>query len=446
MRLVELSLMIASAALAADTANVTFNKDVLPILQKNCQTCHRPGEIGPMPLLTYEGTRPWAKAIKTAVLTKKMPPWFADPKYGHFANDRRLPDADIAKLVAWVDANAPEGDAKDKPAPVDWGKDGWNIKPDLVFEMPKAYTVPKTGTVEYTYFVIPGGFTKDTWVTDAEIRPGNRAVVHQVSVYIRPPGSPWMKDANPGEAYVPPGRGPQGVSAPVNNASRVNSGPANEWFVGYVPGIQPQRYFAPEMNSAKLIPAGSDVVFEMHYTANGKESGDDRSKVGFVLAKQPPKYRLLTIGVADATFAIPPGDPNYEGHAAMTFDQPVTVIYLQPHMHLRGKDMEMRFEYPTGESETMLNVPHYSYLWQTIYYEKEPLPVPKGTTVKVTAHWDNSANNPLNPDPTATVRWGDQSWDEMLVPFVGVLVDRDSDPAKVTRRGPARAAVVNAAP
>ena len=446
MRLVELSLMIASAALAADTANVTFNKDVLPILQKNCQTCHRPGEIGPMPLLTYEGTRPWAKAIKTAVLTKKMPPWFADPKYGHFANDRRLPDADIAKLVAWVDANAPEGDAKDKPAPVDWGKDGWNIKPDLVFEMPTAYTVPKTGTVEYTYFVIPGGFTKDTWVTDAEIRPGNRAVVHQVSVYIRPPGSPWMKDANPGEAYVPPGRGPQGVSAPVNNASRVNSGPANEWFVGYVPGIQPQRYFAPEMNSAKLIPAGSDVVFEMHYTANGKESGDDRSKVGFVLAKQPPKYRLLTIGVADATFAIPPGDPNYEGHAAMTFDQPVTVIYLQPHMHLRGKDMEMRFEYPTGESETMLNVPHYSYLWQTIYYEKEPLPVPKGTTVKVTAHWDNSANNPLNPDPTATVRWGDQSWDEMLVPFVGVLVDRDSDPAKVTRRGPARAAVVNAAP
>jgi hypothetical protein len=446
MRLVALSLMIASAALAADTTNVTFNKDVLPILQKNCQTCHRAGEIGPMPLLTYEGTRPWAKAIKTAVLTKKMPPWFADPKYGHFANDRRLPDADIAKLVAWVDANAPEGDAKDKPAPVDWGNDGWNIKPDLVFEMPKAYTVPKTGTVEYTYFVIPGGFTKDTWVTDAEIRPGNRAVVHHVSVYIRPPGSPWMKDAKPGEAYVPPGRGPQGVSAPVNNASRVNSGPANEWFVGYVPGIQPQRYFAPEMNSAKLIPAGSDVVFEMHYTANGKESGDDRSKVGFVLAKQPPKYRLLTIGVADATFAIPPGDPNYEGHAAMTFDQPVTVIYLQPHMHMRGKDMEMRFEYPTGESETMLNVPHYSYLWQTIYYEKEPLSVPKGTTVKVTAHWDNSANNPLNPDPTATVRWGDQSWDEMLVPFVGVLVDRDSDPAKVTRRGPARAAEVNAAP
>ena len=446
MRLIALSLMIASAALAADTTNVTFNKDVLPILQKNCQTCHRPGEIGPMPLLTYEGTRPWAKAIKTAVLTKKMPPWFADPKYGHFANDRRLPDADIAKLVAWVDANAPEGDAKDKPAPVDWGKDGWNIKPDLVFEMPKAYTVPKTGTVEYTYFVIPGGFTKDTWVTDAEIRPGNRAVVHHVSVYIRPPGSPWMKDAKPGEAYVPPGRGPQGVSAPVNNTSRVNSGPANEWFVGYVPGIQPQRYFAPEMNSAKLIPAGSDVVFEMHYTANGKESGDDRSKVGFVLAKEPPKYRLLTIGVADATFAIPPGDPNYEGHAAMTFDQPVTVIYLQPHMHMRGKDMEMRFEYPTGESETMLNVPHYSYLWQTIYYEKEPLSVPKGTTVKVTAHWDNSANNPLNPDPTATVRWGDQSWDEMLVPFVGVLVDRDSDPAKVTKRGPARAAAVNAAP
>ena len=441
-----ISLALGTAALAADT-NATFNKDVLPILQKNCQTCHRPGEIGPMPLLTYEQARPWAKAIRNAVLTRKMPPWFADPRYGHFANERRLSDADIGKMVAWVDGGAVEGDAADKPAPVEWSE-GWNIQPDLVFEMPKPYTVPKTGTIQYTYFVIPEAFQQDTWVADAEIRPGNRAVVHHVSVYVRPPGSAWMKDAQPGEAYVPPNRGPRGVSAPGGGnvpgaapagAAQANGGnalPANEWFVGYVPGIQPQRYFAPERNSAKLIPAGSDIVFEMHYTANGKAAGEDRSKVGFVLAKAPPKYRLLTIGVADATFAIPPGDPNYEGHASATFNQPATVIYLQPHMHMRGKDMEMRFEYPTGESEVMLNVPNYSYLWQTIYYEKEPVNVPKGTRVNVTAHWDNSANNPLNPDPAATVRWGDQSWDEMLVPFVGVLVDRDADPAKVMARGP----------
>ncbi len=435
-RFIALGVLTGSVALAATAASsdVTFNRDILPILQTNCQSCHRPGEIGPMPLLTYEGTRPWAKAIKAAVAARKMPPWFADPKFGHFANDRRLGDDDIAKIVAWVDAGAPEGDAKDKPAPVAW-MDGWNIKPDAVFAMPKAYTVPKTGTIEYTYFVIPSGFTQDTWVEDAEIRPGNRSVVHHVSVYIRPPGSQWLKDApRDGSAYVPPGRGAQGVSLPKQDAAPP-SGPAqNEWFVGYVPGIQPQRYFVPEMSSAKLIPAGSDIVFELHYTANGKEAGDDQSKVGFIFAKQPPKYRLLTIGVADAAFAIPPGDPNYEAQANATFAQPVTVIYLQPHMHLRGKDMEIKFQYPTGESETMLSVPHYSYLWQTIYYEQNPLAVPKGTRVNVVAHWDNSPNNPLNPDPAATIRWGDQSWDEMLVPFVGVLVDRDADPGKVMAR------------
>ena len=433
MRVFIAGLILAAGALAATTTSqVTFNKDVLPILQKDCQSCHRPGEIGPMPLLTYEGTRPWAKAIKEAVLTQKMPPWFADPRYGHFANDRRLSEADIKTVAAWVDAGAPEGEAKDKPAPLQW-HEGWNIKPDLVYQLPKPYTVPKTGTIEYTSFVIPSGLTKDTWVEDAEVRAGNRTVVHHASVYIRPPGSEWLKNAPIGEPYVAPKNSPLGTHPPDEIATR----PAkmeNEWFVGYVPGIQPQRYFAPEMHSAKLIPAGSDIVIEMHYTANGKEAAQDQTKVGFVLAKEPPRYRLLTLGVANASFAIPPGDPNYEGHAVATFSQPVTVIYLQPHMHTRGKDMEIRFDYPTGESQTMLNVPHYSYLWQTIYYEKDPLQVPKDTQVNVIAHWDNSAGNPLNPDPTATVRWGDQSWDEMLVPFVGVLVDRDADPAKVLRR------------
>ena len=443
MRLWIAGLSVGIVAMAADTtSNVTFNKDVLPILQKNCQACHRPGEIGPMPLLSYEGTRPWAKSIKAAVLSKKMPPWFADPKYGHFANDRRLSDEDVSKLVAWVDAGAPEGLAKDKPAAIQW-TEGWSIKPDVVFEMVKPYTVPKTGTIQYTYFVVPSGFTKDTWITDAEVRAGNRTVVHHASVYVRPPGSKWVRDAKVGEPYVPPSRGPLGTHPPDDKGSPANPVADNEWFVGYVPGIQPQRYFVPEMHAAKLIPAGSDIVFELHYTANGKEAADDQTKVGFVLAKEQPKYRLLTLGVADASFAIPPGDPNYEGHASATFDQPVTVIYLQPHMHQRGKDMQIKFEYPTGESETMLSVPRYSYLWQTIYYEKQPLLIPKDTKVDVLAHWDNSSNNPLNPDPTATVRWGDQSWDEMLVPFVGVLVDRDTDPAKVMRR---KSPGVNAAP
>jgi hypothetical protein len=162
--------------------SVTFNGNVAAILQKNCQECHRPGEIGPMSLLTYQEARPWAKAIKQAVLVKKMPPWFADPAYGHFSNDRRLSDADIKTLVAWVDAGAPEGNAKDKPKPVDW-LEGWNIgKPDYVVEMPVEYTVPATGVIDYTYIIVPSGFTEDKWVKAAELRPSNRAVVHHANV------------------------------------------------------------------------------------------------------------------------------------------------------------------------------------------------------------------------------------------------------------------------
>ena len=239
-------LLTVTAASAADIpATPTFNKDVLPVLQKNCQRCHRPGEIGPMLFLTFDSTRPWAKSIRAAVLSKKMPPWFADPKYGHFANEKTLSDADIAKIVAWVDAGAPEGDPKDKPEAVQW-PDGWTVKPDIVFEMPKAYTVPKSGTVEYTYFVVPSGFTKDTWVVDGEVRPGNRAVVHHASVHVRPPGSQWLKDARPGEPFVPP---------PASGAPNPGVEVRNEWLLGYVPGVHGE-YFDINHQAAKLIPPG----------------------------------------------------------------------------------------------------------------------------------------------------------------------------------------------
>ena len=346
-------LIAAVAAMAAP--EVTFNRDVLPILQKNCQSCHRPGEIGPIPLLTYSEARPWAKAIKTAVVTKKMPPWFADPRYGHFANDRSLSAHDVETLSAWADVGAPEGNPKDQPAPVRW-TDGWNIHPDVVISMQKPYAVPAKGTVLYTYFVVPTGFTKDTWVLDAEVRPGNRAVVHHASVHIRPPGSKWMKDAKVGEPYIPPGSdGSPAPPAPVDP----NVDQSNEWLLGYVPGTQSQTYFDLEHKAAKLIPAGSDVVFEMHYTANGKEAVD-QTKVGFVLAKEPPAYRLLTVPVFDDSFTIPPGDPNHEAHALAEFKEPVQLIYSQPHMRLRGKDMDIALHYPTGESETILSVPRVS--------------------------------------------------------------------------------------
>jgi hypothetical protein len=425
--------VLISAGTAIAAPEVTFNKDVLPILQKNCQSCHRPGEIGPSSFLTYDSTRPWAKAIKTAVTTRKMPPWFADPKYGHFANDRSLSPTDVAALSAWVDAGAPEGDAKDKPAPVQW-TDGWNIRPDVVIQMLKPYAVPEKGTVLYTYFVVPSGFTKDTWVVDAEVRPGNRAVVHHASVHIRPPGSKWMKDAKVGEPYIPPGSdGSPAPPAPVDP----NVDQRNEWLLGYVPGTQTQTYFDLEHKAAKLIPAGSDIVFEMHYTANGQEAVD-QTKVGFVLAKEPPAYRLLTVPVFDDSFVIPPGDSNREAHALAEFKEPVQLIYSQPHMHLRGKDMDIRLRYPTGESETILSVPRYDFNWQTIYFETKPRPLPQGTRVELTAHWDNSANNKYNPDPTKAIRWGEQSWDEMIFAWVGVMVPRDADPAKVIAKLPVK--------
>jgi mono/diheme cytochrome c family protein len=411
----------ATAALSAVVSEVTFNKDVLPILQKNCQSCHRPGEIGPMSLLDYQSARPWAKAIKSAVATRKMPPWFADPKYGHFSNDRRLTEAQINTLVAWVDAGAPEGDAKDKPTPVKW-KDGWNIRPDVVLQMARPFTVPAKGTLQYAYIVIPTGFTRDTWVTAGEIRPGARSVVHHMSAIVRPRGAAWLKDAKPGEPYIPQANSREGQ--PDSNDPQSGLIDADDEFLcGYAPGMQPQRFDID--HSAKLIPAGSDIVLQVHYTTNGKTAVEDLSSIGLTLAKEPPAKRFYSVAAQNWHWEIPPGDPNYEGHAKLTFGEPAELVFIQPHMHVRGKDMTVRLEYPTGESQTLLSVPHYSFNWQIIYYLAKPLQVPMGTRVEVTAHWDNSANNPNNPDPSKSITWGNQSWDEMLSVPMGVIINRD---------------------
>ena len=411
--------LFATSALSASTAatNVTFNKDVFPILQKNCQACYRPGEIGPMPLLTYENSRPWAKAIKASVLSRKMPPWFADPQYGHFSNDRRLSDEDIHTLVSWVDAGAPEGDMKDKPPAVQWNE-GWNIRPDLVLQMPDTYSVPATGTLPYIYIVIPTGFRSDTWVSAAEVRPSARSVVHHIIAVVRPPGSLWMKDAKPFVPYIP--------TTEAERASDPQSDPVNisyELLAGYSPGMQPQRFDVD--HSAKMIPAGSDIILQVHYTPNGKASFEDQTRVGLELAKKTPEKRFMSAVAASNNWSIGPGDSNAEGHAKLTFGEPVELVFMQPHMHLRGKNMTVRLVFPTGESETVLSVPRYDFQWQVIYYLDKPRQLPKGTRVEVTAHWDNSVNNPNNPDATATVKWGNQSWDEMLSFAMGVVIDRD---------------------
>jgi len=417
--------LLAGAAVAAPLAPPTFYKDVLPILENRCQSCHRPGEAGPMSFLDYQGTRPYAKAIKAAVLQKKMPPWPADAHYGKFENDRHLSEADIKTLTGWVDGGAPEGDAKDAPKPIAW-VEGWTIgKPDVVIAMPQALDVPATGTIEYQYLVIPTGLTKDTWVTAAEVRPGNRAVVHHIIAFLRPPGSPWMADAKPGVPFIP-GKEPRA------SGRRGNQQPEDlpsELLVGYAPGMPADRSPA---GAAKLMKAGSDIVLQIHYTANGTAT-TDLTRIGLMVAKEQPQYRQLTMNAGQNKFAIPPGDPAYEVKSEITLADDSELVNLMPHMHLRGKDFLYKAVYPTGETSTLLSVPKYDFNWQLVYYFEKPVVLPKGTRIECTAHFDNSVNNPANPDPTKVVKWGDQSWEEMMIGWFDVMIPAKSDPMNLYR-------------
>jgi len=401
-----------TASAATNPPQVTFSKDVAPILAKNCQGCHRPGEAAPMALLTYQQARPWAKAIKEAVLLKKMPPWFADPHYSKFRNDRSMAQKDIDTLVAWADLGAPEGNPKDLPKPMTF-VDGWNIgQPDLVLEMPAAFDVPASGTVEYQYVIIPTKFTEDRWVQMAEVRPGNRSIVHHVIAFIRDPKSNWMRDHEPGVVFVP------------EKKSGRNEGSPSDSLAGFAPGMPP---IVLEPGQGRLVKAGSDIVFQLHYTANGK-AAQDRTKVGLVFCKQPPAQRVLTLGATNNKFAIPPGDGNYRVDSEMELNHEVRLTSMLPHMHLRGKDFEYRLVFPTGETQTILRVPRYDFGWQLWYEPVQDILLPKGTKISCTAHFDNSANNPANPDPAKEVKWGDQSWEEMMIGFFSVSFPADMDP------------------
>jgi hypothetical protein len=396
----------------AAAAVPTFSKEIAPILQQNCQGCHRPGEAAPMSLLTYQQARPWAKAMKEAVLLKKMPPWPADPQVGHFSNDRSLPAKDRDTLIAWVDGGAPEGNPKDLPKSAAF-VEGWNIgKPDRVIEMPKPFDVPASGTIDYQYVILPLNLTQDTWVQSAEARPGNRAVVHHVIAFIRDPESNWMRDKQPGEVFVP------------RNAKGDKQSFSGDILAGYAPGVPPTK-LAP--GTARLVKAGSDVVLQLHYTANGK-AGQDQTKVGFNFAKTAPKERILTWGASNTRFKIPPGDPNYRVDSEIELGNDVQLVSLLPHMHLRGKDFEYRLIFPTGETQTILRVPRYDFGWQLSYDLAGGMTLPKGTKIACTAHFDNSPNNPANPDPTKEVKWGDQSWEEMMIGFFDVAFPANMDP------------------
>ncbi|HEX3725122.1 MAG TPA: redoxin domain-containing protein [Pirellulales bacterium] len=378
-------------------SEVTYSKHIAPIFNNNCVYCHRDGQIAPFPLTSYEESVGWAEMIREVVDEHRMPPWHADPKVGHFKNDARLSDRDQALIDKWVENGAPQGDPKDMPPAPQYAA-GWRIpKPDAVVYMSEqGHDVPATGTVEYQRFVVDPGWTEDKWIKALECIPGNPAVVHHIIVYLVPPGV-----------------------TPSGQAGRLRT----NWLGAFAPGLR-QQVLADGL--ARYVQAGSKLLFEMHYTPNGVAQ-KDRSYAGFVFAD--PKTVKQEVAVQNAgnfTFKIPPGDDNYEVESEFVFRQNALLLTISPHMHVRGKDFRYELIYPDGKLETLLWVPHYDFGWQTTYELSEPKVLPKGTKMHCVAHFDNSADNFANPDPTKEVTWGEQTWEEMMFGwFEMALADQD---------------------
>ena len=402
--LVPIALLGVRARGVAD-AEVTFAKDVAPILYEKCAECHRPGEIASMSLLTYKDARPWARSIKDKVANRVMPPWLADPAYGHFSNDRRLSQKQIDTIVAWVDAGAPEGNQKDLP-PLPRFTEGWTIgEPDAVVSLPEEIPVPAEGTIPYMYITVPTHFAEDKWVQAAEIRAGNRSVVHHVIVFVQEPD----------------GKTDAAVDSSAKGKTQAREGHGYK-LVGFAPGEQPKTF--PD-GMAKLVKAGSNFIFQLHYTTNG-QAAKDKSYVGLIFAKQPVRKNVETGTATNAKFVIPAGDSSYEVKSSWTAKEDVRILDLMPHMHFRGKDFTYTAVYPDGTSEVVLKVPHYDFNWQLVYNLNKPILLPKGSRLDCVAHFDNSASNKYNPDPTKEVRWGDQTWEEMMIGWFDYVNDKDN--------------------
>ena len=377
---------------------VTYHKQVARIFQARCQDCHRPGEAGPFSLLTYKSAKGWADMIREVVSDGTMPPWHADAPFGHFKNDRRLSPDEKATLLAWVDQGCPEGDPAEAPEPRKF-LDGWRLprQPELVLKMNKPVHVPAAYLgglmgMPYQYVLAGDPFPEDTWIEGVEVRPEYRAVVHHIIAFIIPPGRSLQdlaREQNFGElilgAYVPGDR----------------------------PAVLPKGY-------AKKIPKGSHVLFEMHYTPNGR-AGKDQSMAGILVAKGKPEHEVTSIAIMNGRFQIPPGDPNHVVRSVHEFPDESVLLSLTPHMHVRGKSF--KYELVTVDAnrmerrEVLLNVPKYDFNWQVAYEPAKAVPLPAGSRIECTAVYDNSAANPFNPDPTKRVRWGNQTYEEMMIGF-----------------------------
>ncbi|MBX3412915.1 MAG: redoxin domain-containing protein [Pirellulales bacterium] len=382
-------------------ATVTYSNQIARIFQQHCVECHRPGQVAPFSLTDYSDAVGWADMIAEVVREQRMPPWHADPKYGHFSNDIRLTDDEQQMIYEWAAAGAPEGDRADLPEPQQY-VDGWLLpkEPDqIVYMSDDAYTVPAEGVVDYQYFTVDPGFAEDKWIRVAECMPGNRRVVHHIIVFVRPPaGASGSGD-------------PRGF----------------HFLAGFAPGTRPFVY--PD-NMAKRIPAGSKLVFQMHYTPCGEQL-DDRSSIGLVFVDDPTKvqYQVATVACANNLFQIPPGADNHKINSSKKFRDGATILSFFPHMHVRGKSFRYEVVQPDGSSEIVLDVPRYDFNWQNHFILAEPLQLPPKSKLFCTAHYDNSENNPANPDPTKAVRWGDQTWEEMMIGWFDMAVPVGEKPS-----------------
>lgn len=431
-----IAFVLLSALLGSPSAGeaVTFSRHVMPILQKRCQTCHRPGDIAPMSFLSYREVRPWAKSIREKVLSRTMPPWHADPQHGVFANDRRLAQDEIDTLVRWVDGGAREGDRADLPPPLPL-EEAWSIgQPDLVLPMTEAYTVEANRQDQYIYFAIPANLTEERFIQAIEFHPGNRKVVHHGLVFLKAKGAPLPNRSQTENfnkvAGFPLFKG-QGDALRVDPAAPVHDDacalpdggsamPGNltsgrrPLIHSFAPGSRGDVW--PE-GTAIQMPADSELMLQLHYVTTDTVE-KDRSSVGLIFAKERPKQIVEQQWVQNYYFKIPAQARSHEARACHTFKKDVEIRALGPHMHLRGKDMELKAFAPGSGAETLIRVPAYDFNWQTTYVLKEPKLLRAGTRLEVTAHFDNSANNPFNPDPAAEVRWGDPTTDEMLIGIV----------------------------
>jgi peroxiredoxin len=388
---------IARRSKPAPLTEVTYSREIAPILQRRCVACHRPGQVGPFSLTSYREVTEWAGPIAEAVEDGRMPPWHASPDHGRFSNDARLTAREKQSIAKWVDAGAPEGNPADLPTPIAF-TDGWRIpEPDVVVSMKEDYRVKAEGVIDYQTFEVDPGFKTDQWISAAEIRPGNRKVVHHCNVFLRAPGSRGEVDM-PGELE-------------------------SFCLAAMTPGSPPM--ILPE-GMAKRIPAGWRLLFVVHYSPIGKAQVD-RTSIGLVLA-DPSKVKkeVATNLLFDPNLRIPPHASSHRVERSRRFDEDVLLLGMFPHMHLRGKSFRYEAIFPDGRTEILLDVPRYDFRWQNRYELAEPRLLPAGTTLRCVAHFDNSSANPSNPDPSAVVKAGPQSWDEMFNGYYDVaLADQD---------------------